>query len=170
MDQSADTPDLQLNDTQAKRKRTSFVGKEKFIRDALLIGLATKCKKARIKNEGRLPHGFVSSIVQGCQKYCPSFQINQSTIKNAIEKKTKQEENDSSAMTSNISPLVDKSAAEVLVAMKKSITPVVEHSTTQAARAKKLKKVGPSIEIAIKSGSRNTAVVDPSPVPPSRLS
>lgn len=49
MDQSADTPDLQLNDTQAKRKRTSFVGKEKFIRDVLLIGLAAKCKKATIE-------------------------------------------------------------------------------------------------------------------------
>ena len=148
------------------------MGKEKFIRDALLIGIATKVKDKRAKNGGRLPHGFMSKIVRGCEEYCPSFNINQTTIKNTIEKNTKHDnethvETDSSATASNISPLIDKTAAEVLVAMKKSITPVLEHTTTQAVRAKKLKKVGPLIKITIASGSQNTAIVDPSPIPPS---
>ena len=115
-----------------KRKRTSFAGGEKLIRDALLIGIVQKIDAKKAKNDGRVPYGFIGKLVKGCEKYCPTFKINPSTIRQSIEKEAKRREIDNATHSSTASPMVDETAAELLIAMKRSITPLSELSNNVA--------------------------------------
>jgi hypothetical protein len=156
------------NDSELPKKRAKFTGSEKLIRDTLLEGIASKVLRKKAK--GRLPHGYIASFVNGCENHCPRFKISHSIIKNTVEKKVKAEKAKAKAgkvklkkanqvLNSSLdSPTVDETAAYLLVAMKKNITPVPDLSTSQVAKV--------HIDAPV-DGSQNTAVVDPSPVPPS---
>lgn len=156
-----DTTDLQ-KDSELPRKRAKFTGSEKLIRDIILEGIASKVLKKKSKINGRLPHGYLASFVNGCESHCPSFKINQATIRTFIDRKVKEEKAKAikaKAKKALDSPTVDETAAHLLVAMKKNITPVPELNVLQVLKVNM---------DAPEESSQNTAVVDPSPLPPSK--
>lgn len=151
-----------------KRKRHTFGGNEKLIRDALLIGIATRVCDKKASNKDIIPYGFVAKLVKGCRTHCPTLRIDHSTIRNAIKSRMKKERVDE-AGRSNSSPMVDESAAKVLLVMKSNITPIQKSDNSQFAAVHKhqrnhLPSSEPFEAFACVDAHMST-VADPSPVP-----
>lgn len=62
----------------------------------------------------------------------------------------------------------DETAARVLVSMKTNITPVPEQEAVNVSKMTKRSKVNISDAHIACFGSQETAIVDPSPIPPGR--
>lgn len=151
-----------------KRKRHTFEGNEKLIRDALLIGIATRVCDKKASNEEIIPYGFVAKLVKGCKTHCPTLRIDHSTIRNAIKSRMKKERVDETGR-SNASPIVDESAVKLLLAMKCDITPMQVSGNSQFVAVHKHQRNHlPSSEtfeaFAVVDAHMST-VVDPSPAP-----
>jgi len=106
--------------------------------------------------------------VKGCKTHCPTLRIDHSTICNAMKSRMTKVRVDETGR-SNASPMVDESAAKVLLAMKNNITPIQVSDNSQFSAAHKRQRnhlpSSETSEVFAFVNAHMSTVVDPSPVP-----